>query len=104
MEFVVALWRDEVLPAFDGEHDLNVDLCVGVGHAGKMPLLTELGNHFLGGFYKDDTPDGVEEQSVTCGDCASFQTSACSRPSEPISAMNEKRSGAFASAVGAKSL
>ena len=46
MEFVVALWRDEVLPAFDGEHDLNVDLCVGVGHARKMPLLTELGNHF----------------------------------------------------------
>jgi hypothetical protein len=32
---------DEALPTFNREHDLDVDLRVGVGHL-KMPLLTEL--------------------------------------------------------------
>jgi hypothetical protein len=37
---------DEILPALDGEHDVNIYLRVGVRHARKMPLLTELGNTF----------------------------------------------------------
>ena len=46
LQLVVAFRRDEALPAFDGEDDLDVDLRVGVGHARKMPLLTELGSSF----------------------------------------------------------
>ena len=52
---------DEVLPAFDSEHDVDVNLCVGVGHVRKMPLLTELGNLFSVRFYKDSAPDGAGE-------------------------------------------
>jgi hypothetical protein len=35
---------DEALPAFDGEHDMNINLGAGIGHEPKMPLLTELEN------------------------------------------------------------
>jgi len=28
---------DQVLPAFNGEHDLNVDLRVGVSHGSPLP-------------------------------------------------------------------
>jgi len=35
------------LASLNCKHDLDVDLCVGVGHALTMPLLTELGNYFL---------------------------------------------------------
>jgi hypothetical protein len=59
LEFAVVFGFDEILSAFDGEHDVDVDLRVGVGHARKMPLLTELRNLFLVGFYKDDAPDGA---------------------------------------------
>ena len=34
------------MASFDGKHDVDVGLGVGVGHALKMPLLTELGNLF----------------------------------------------------------
>ena len=54
-----------------------------------MPLLTELGIHFSNGFYKYDTPDGVETRCVTCGDCASFQTSVGSRP--PATAVQNRQ-------------
>ncbi len=37
---------NEVLAAFDGEHDMDVNLGVSVGHARKMPLLPELGMLF----------------------------------------------------------
>src|ERR1019366_6671584 len=47
---------DEALPAFDGEHNMEINLRVGVGHAPKMPLLTELENLFYSAFYKDFAP------------------------------------------------
>ena len=59
LKFVVMFGFDEVLSAFDGEHDMDVDLRVSVGHVRKMPLLTELRNLFLVGFYKDDALDGA---------------------------------------------
>jgi hypothetical protein len=43
---------DKALPAFDGKHDVNVDLRVGIGHARKMTLLTELENLFCLGSTK----------------------------------------------------
>src|SRR6266540_1979265 len=43
LELVVVLRANEILSAFDGEDDMDIDLRVGVGHARKMPLLTELG-------------------------------------------------------------
>ena len=46
LQFVVVFRRDEILPAFNGEHDVNVNLRVGVCHAPNMSLLTELGNSF----------------------------------------------------------
>ena len=46
LQFVVVFRRDEILPTFDGEHDVDINLRVGVGHAPKMPLLTELENLF----------------------------------------------------------
>ena len=52
LKFVVMVRLDEALPAFDGEHDMDVDLRVGVGHASKMPLLTELENLFSFGATK----------------------------------------------------
>jgi hypothetical protein len=56
LEFVVVFGFDEILPAFDGKHDMDVNLGVGVGHARKMPLLTELGNLFRCGCYKYVAP------------------------------------------------
>jgi len=44
LQFVVMFGLNEILPAFDGEHDVDVNLRVGVGHGRKMPLLTELEN------------------------------------------------------------
>ena len=32
---------------FNGEHDVDINLRVGVGHAPKMPLPAELENHFI---------------------------------------------------------
>src|ERR1039458_3659936 len=52
LQFVIVLRRNEILPALHGEHDVNVDLGVGVGHEPKMPLLTELGNLFVLGSTK----------------------------------------------------
>jgi hypothetical protein len=46
LQFVVMFRSDEILPAFDGEHDMNINLRIGVGHAPKTPLLTELENPF----------------------------------------------------------
>lgn len=51
---------DEVLSAFDGEHNVNVDLRVGVGHEQKMPLLTELGNLFWISYYKYAGPTDLD--------------------------------------------
>jgi hypothetical protein len=47
LEFVIVFRPDEILPALDGEHDIDVNLRVGIGHARKMPLLTELEIFFL---------------------------------------------------------
>jgi hypothetical protein len=41
------------LAPFDREDGMDVDLGVGVGHLLKMSLLTEPGNIFCDGFYKD---------------------------------------------------
>ena len=46
LKFVVTFGFDEVLSAFDSEHNTDLNLSVGVGHDWKMPLLTELGNLF----------------------------------------------------------
>ena len=46
LQFVAVFRPDKVLPAFDGKHNVDVDLRVGVRHARKMPLLTELGESF----------------------------------------------------------
>jgi hypothetical protein len=88
LEFIVVFRRDKILPAFDREHDVDVNLRVSVGHAPKMPLLTELENLFLFGFYKDVAPlalgrkisashekrsEGAAErnQTIAAGDLAS---------------------------------
>ena len=47
LQFVVAFRLDEALPAFNGEHDVDINLRVGIGHAPRMPLLAELENHFI---------------------------------------------------------
>ena len=63
MKFVVVCWFDEALPAFDGEHDMEKDLRVGVGHEPKMPLLTELEKLFLFWFHKDVAPMALSATS-----------------------------------------
>ena len=52
LKLVIMFRLDEALPAFDGKHDVNVDLRVGIGHARKMTLLTELENLFCLGSTK----------------------------------------------------
>jgi len=47
LEFIIVFGLNEILPSFDREHDVNINLRVRVGHAQKMPLLTELGIIFL---------------------------------------------------------
>jgi len=59
LQLVVVFGSDEALSPFDGEHDMDIDSGVGVGHARKMPLRTELEN-LLHWFYKDAAPDGAE--------------------------------------------
>src|SRR5882724_4180969 len=65
LQLVVMFWIEEVLPAFDGEHNMDINLRVGVGHASKMPLLTELENLFFGCFYKDFTPTACHLRTTT---------------------------------------
>ena len=47
LKFVIVLRLDEILSAFHREHDVNVDLCVGVGHAREC-------------FYKDVAPTALK--------------------------------------------
>jgi hypothetical protein len=47
-QFVVVFRGNKVLPDFYGKHDLNGNLRTVIGHAPKMPLLTELENVILG--------------------------------------------------------
>ncbi len=63
LQFVVVLGRDEVLPAFDGKHDLDIDLGVCVRHERRIALLTELGILLWVRFYKDTAPGRAEERS-----------------------------------------
>ena len=60
LQFVVVFRLDEALPAFNGEHDMEIDLRVGVGHAPKMPLLTELENLFYSQSYRDFAPTALQ--------------------------------------------
>ena len=46
LQLVVVFRLEEILSAFYSKYDLDVDLGVGVRHAGIIPLLTELGNDF----------------------------------------------------------
>jgi len=46
LQLVVVFRLDEALPAFNGEHDVDINLRVGVCHARNMSLLTELENLF----------------------------------------------------------
>jgi hypothetical protein len=46
LQLVVVFGLDEILPAFNGKYDMNINLRVGIGHEPKMPLLTELENLF----------------------------------------------------------
>jgi hypothetical protein len=59
LKFVVVLRFDEALPLFDGKNDVEINLRIGVGHAPKMPLLTELENLFLPEFYKYFAPTAL---------------------------------------------
>ncbi len=52
--------HNKALTTFNREHDMEIDLRVGVGHEPKMPLLTELGNLILFGFYKDAAPTALK--------------------------------------------
>jgi len=45
--FIIMFRHNETLSALDGKNDMDVNLRIGVGHARKMPLLTELGNPFV---------------------------------------------------------
>src|SRR5665213_3303652 len=63
LKFVIVLRLNEALPAFNGEHDMEIDLRVGVGHAPKMPLLTEHENLFYSAFYKDFAPTALPAAS-----------------------------------------
>jgi len=55
LKFVVMFWFYEALPAFDGEHDMEIDLCVGI----CLPLLAELENLYLVWFYRDFAPTAL---------------------------------------------
>ena len=46
LQFVIVFRWNEILPAFDGEHNMDVNLRVGIGRLIKMPLQTELENLF----------------------------------------------------------
>jgi hypothetical protein len=48
LEFIVVLRWDDILTSLYGKYDMDIDLGIGIGHAQKMPLLTELENSFLG--------------------------------------------------------
>ncbi len=54
---------DKALPPLDGEHDLNIDLGVGVRHGRKMPLLTELENLFLAVLQRGSAYGAAEAQA-----------------------------------------
>ena len=41
LQFVIVFRRDEILPAFHRKHDVKINLCVGIGHAWNISLLTE---------------------------------------------------------------
>jgi len=60
LKFVIVDRQDEVLPALDGENDVDVDLRAGIRHKRNRPLLTELGNVFCSWFYKETAPDGAD--------------------------------------------
>ena len=47
LKLVVGLGREEAWPALHGKDDGNVNLRIGVGHAGKMSLRPELGKSLL---------------------------------------------------------
>ncbi len=64
LQFVVALRRDEALSAFNRKDDMKVNLGVGVGHARKMPLRTELESLFWLWFYKDAALEGLRKGPV----------------------------------------
>jgi hypothetical protein len=46
LKLIVVFRLDEVLPTFDSEHDVEINLRIGICHESKMPLLTELENLF----------------------------------------------------------
>jgi hypothetical protein len=52
LKFVIMFRLDEVSPTFDSEHDVDINLRVGICHEPKMPLLTELENLFSFGSTK----------------------------------------------------
>jgi hypothetical protein len=58
LQLIVVFYPDEILPAFNGKYDVNVNLRVGVRHAQMMSLLTELGNLFVG-FLQRRQPYGL---------------------------------------------
>jgi hypothetical protein len=60
LQFVVVFRPDEALPTFNGKHDMDINLRVGVGHVPKMPLLTELENIFCFVSYKYAAPTALK--------------------------------------------
>jgi hypothetical protein len=47
-QFLTVFGPDQILSPLNGKYDMDINLRVGIGHAQKMPLLTELGNLFSG--------------------------------------------------------
>src|SRR5665213_3254104 len=68
LQLVVMFGFDEALPAFDGEHDMDINLRVGICHEPKMPLLTELENLSLFEFYKDVAPTALPATNISSKD------------------------------------
>ena len=47
LQFIIMIMPDEVLPAFNSEDYMNINLRVGIGHIQKMRPATKLGNLFV---------------------------------------------------------
>jgi hypothetical protein len=57
LQFVIVFRRDEILPAFNGKNDVQINLRVGICHS-EYIAPTEL-KLFLFCFYKDFGPTGL---------------------------------------------
>lgn len=60
LKLIVVLGSNDVLSAFHGKDDLNINLSVGVRHHGTISLLNGAKKfYFVARYYRDATPNGV---------------------------------------------